>query len=107
MIAIGKKWEPGTIDITRTSILGNPFYLKNIHDNDQRNLVCDKYHAWFKQKLRETDSDFVKELFRLFKLAKSQDIILGCYCAPKRCHGETIKKFLEQMLDGTFNYEKF
>ena len=31
-------------------------------------------------------------------LIKEHDICLACWCAPKRCHAETIKKFIEKYL---------
>ena len=107
MVKIGKRWEPGSIDISRTSPLGNPFYLSDPNDDYLRNMVCDQYHHWFKHKIKDSNSDIMQELLRIYKITKTQDVILGCYCAPKRCHGETIKKFLDQMLDGTFCYEDF
>ena len=37
------------IKIDRSSILGNPFYMKN---KTERNLICDKYQEYFENKVR-------------------------------------------------------
>lgn len=97
------------VRVDRTSILGNPFYM---NDESQRNNVCDEYQAYFDaivtnhwKQLRDFGvsskerEDFMNELRRLYKLAKQYGKLrLFCWCAPKRCHAETIKKFLEKYI---------
>lgn len=109
MIIVGKKWDKGAVDITRGfSPLGNPFHLTNAKDFHERHLVCDQYEEWFKRQLRQSkQSPFFQELVRLYKLSKQGDLILGCYCAPRRCHCDTIKRFLDLMNDGIFCLEDF
>lgn len=109
MIIVGKKWDKNAIDITRGfSPLGNPFHLTNAKDFHERNLVCDQYEDWFKQQLKQPKhSPFIQELVRLYKLSKQGDLVLGCYCTPRRCHGDTIKRFLDQITNGTFRLKDF
>ena len=95
MIVVGKKWDKDAIYIGRGSPLGNPFVM---HTEEDRNVVCDKYEEWFNKQVQEGNACVLKELRRIYLLAKRQDIVLGCYCSPKRCHGETIKKFLDKYL---------
>ena len=95
MITVGKKWDKDAIYIGRGSPLGNPFVM---HTEEDRNVVCDKYEEWFNKQVQEGNTHILKELRRIYLLAKIQDIVLGCYCSPKRCHGETIKKFLDKYL---------
>ena len=84
------------IRVDRTSVLGNPFYM---HTEAERDKVCNEYEAYFNKKVTEkTDIAFMNELRRIYKLAKEHDICLACWCAPKRCHAETIKKFIEKYL---------
>lgn len=98
MITVGHKWDRGAIDVTRKgSPLGNPFVLLDAKDDITRNEVCDLYEQWFLEQLR-TNKLFLKELKRLYKLAQTQDIVLGCFCAPRRCHADTIKAFLDKSL---------
>lgn len=81
----------------RPSVLGNPF---SIHGSITRDYVCDLYEKWLSKKIEEKDSDIIDELTRLYKLyEKEKELTLLCFCAPLRCHCETIKKVLE---DGLF-----
>tara|TARA_R100000541_G_scaffold28346_1_gene37656 strand:+ start:10710 stop:11000 length:291 start_codon:yes stop_codon:yes gene_type:complete len=92
MIKVGKRWDNGAEYVGRGSPLGNPFVMKN---ESERNTVCAQYDGWFHAKVRNNDPIIMAELIRLDKIHKSTgNLILGCYCAPKLCHGETIKSFL-------------
>ena len=95
MITVGKRTDANAQYIGRGSPLGNPFRMNGETDRDR---VCDRYETWFTQKVKERDVRVMNELRRLYRLAQLGDLVLGCYCAPKRCHGETIKRFLEQFL---------
>jgi hypothetical protein len=74
------------------SPLGNPFQMFN---EGMRDEVCNKYEQWFKDNLNTRG---VKaELSRLLALyAHYGKLDLYCWCHPKKCHGETIKAWLEQ-----------
>jgi len=108
MIKIVNKYkEPNHIYCGRGSALGNPYPITKLASRD---LVCDKYITWFYE---HVDSDNFLSLIKsdevlnpqmtmlrtLFKEVKKRDINLGCFCAPKRCHCETIKEFLELQLN--------
>ena len=95
MIRVGRKDERGAEYIGRGSPLGNPFRMNGEADRDR---VCDLYEKWFAERVSANDARVLVELRRLYLIAKQGDLVLGCYCAPKRCHGETIKRFLEQFL---------
>lgn len=43
----------------------------------------------------ENDEIFKKDMFDLLEIAKVKDIDLLCFCAPCRCHTETIKRWLD------------
>ena len=80
------------IKIDRSSVLGNPFYMHNENDRD---LVCDKYEAYFYKKINEgTDTAFIEELDRIYIIASCHNVTLLCWCYPLRCHGETIKEYI-------------
>ena len=86
-------------DCTRRGPLGNPFVMWEEKD---RNKVCDQYESWFqKQIVEDTNPEFVEQLEQLVKNAKgaSGDIELMCWCVPKRCHCETIKKYIERRIN--------
>ena len=93
------------VRVDRTSVLGNPFRMASESDRDR---VCNEYEAYFFDMIRRSKKSglsnikakvFVQELRRLYKLAKTHGKLdLFCWCAPKRCHAETIKQFLELYL---------
>lgn len=94
------KNNPDSEYIGRGNILGNRFVIT---PTQTRDMVCDLYEKDFYERLRTDDghygnnSDFVNELRRLFKKGKEQGYLkLGCFCAPLRCHGTTIKSFFDQ-----------
>lgn len=96
--------------VDRRTPVGNPFHMRS---ESERNIVCDKYEEWFKYLLtKEYNPIFMQYLDRIYQTSKSNNIALGCWCAPKRCHAETIKKFLEydtnieKFLKGTDSYER-
>lgn len=95
VIRVGLKWDKNAIYIGRGSPLGNIFVMK---DELERDMVCDNYEVWFNEKVKQNDPVVMRELRRLYKLAKQGDVVLGCYCSPKRCHGDTIKKFLDRYI---------
>lgn len=66
--------------IGRGSKWGNPFVMRNKSESE-RNRVCDAYEAWFMNQPELVNS--VHEL---------KGKVLGCYCKPKRCHGDFLAK---------------
>jgi hypothetical protein len=90
-----KPHYPFEVKVCRgVSILGNPFPLNHESERDE---VCDKYEKWFNQNL-ETLQPALRRLLSIYD--KYERLRLFCFCAPKRCHAETIKKWLED------NYNK-
>jgi len=94
MIAIknlkaGKPKNPWDVKVDRSSSLGNPFYMGS---ESQRDEVCDKYVTWFES---NKSPAFHLELKRLRELyVEHGQLNLFCWCAPKRCHAETIRQYL-------------
>jgi len=89
---------PSSIDeklivyVGRPSVLGNPFEMKGESDRD---YVCDEYEEWFLFKRATGDNAVCDELERLRGLYEEHGhLILTCWCAPKRCHAETIRNWL-------------
>lgn len=88
------EWQ---VKVDRSSVLGNPFYMA---DESKRDEVCDKYAVYFKNKISLEDNAFMTELRRLYRIAKRYGKLeLFCWCAPKRCHAETIREFLNKYLN--------
>lgn len=91
MIRVGRKSDPGSQYIGRGSPLGNPFIIGTHGDRDE---VCDKYDIYIREQLQRKNPIIVAEFKRLVRIASQGDLLLGCFCAPKRCHGDTIKRLL-------------
>ncbi len=81
-----------TIYVGRGSPLGNPFYMNNQHMRDE---VCDKYILYIKDQINCNNRTIIDELVRIHQIAETQPVHLQCFCAPRRCHADTIKKILE------------
>jgi len=92
------KNTPNTIFCGRGSPLGNPFPINTFQGRDD---VCELYIDWFNLNLRHPENiqGFHKQLHTIEAMARKHPIIhLECYCAPKRCHCETIKKYIEDKI---------
>jgi hypothetical protein len=89
--------------IARPNILGNPFSHKKSKFNctivQNRELSIQNYEEWFKFKILDKDEKFLNELKKLIDFYyKNENINLVCWCYPKKCHGEIIKKYIEGTL---------
>jgi len=73
--------------IDRRSDFGNPFRMKKDGGDYTREGCIDAYREWFHS---EDQAD-------LRRRAKEElaGKTLGCWCAPKPCHGDVIVDFLE------------
>lgn len=99
-VYIGNKRSPrkkGCIPVYvgRGSPLGNPYIMAN-NSEKERNAVCDEYEAYLPYQLKDKLSpQYVAMQALRKKLALGHSLELICYCAPKRCHAETIKALLK------------
>ena len=74
------------------SVLANPENLKSEAD---RNANIARYAIWLKDKMK-SDTPQKREVLRLKTLWKtSGELTLICWCAPRACHAEVIKRFIE------------
>ena len=105
-ITVGRHNEPGAVYIGRAmprmrkkaSPLANPYSMADKSDTE-RNRVCDEYTAWLDAEIDSGNSAVIAELERLAALAQQTgNLKLGCFCAPKRCHGDAIKRKLVQLI---------
>ena len=93
MITIGNQRHGARgIYVGRPSPLGNPFVLRS---ETERATVIRAYARWLSEQLRDEGSPASRELARLVRLARTQDICLVCWCAPKACHAAVIKRLIE------------
>jgi hypothetical protein len=85
--------------IDRSTSLGNPFVMAN-YSQAERNRVCDSYEQWLPPKLLQKGAELTQfqQLLAIARNPEVQTLELICHCAPKRCHGDTIKRLLEGRL---------
>ncbi len=96
------KLNPGEVlvKVDRSSILGNPFKMNN-YLQEERDRVCDEYDQYFYNQI-DTDINFSNEIGDLCTADfEHGNLVLGCWCYPKRCHAETILNYI--MHDPTKN----
>lgn len=78
--------------IDRTTRFGNPFHLEEDGGEYTREESVQKYREWFKEKIRD-DPEFRGAVEDL------QGDTLGCWCKPKKCHGDVILEYLRGQMD--------
>ena len=69
--------------IGRPSVWGNPWMALNAKDRD---AVCDMYEEYLSR-----NPELVRQIK---KFLKGRDLV--CFCAPKRCHGDTILRIANE-----------
>lgn len=86
----------GCVYIGRPSVLGNPFPM---HREHERHEVCEQYDKWFKDQLKLQTYAVMQELERLTAKAIADGFMkLRCFCAPRACHGDTLRDYLIEQL---------
>ncbi len=78
--------EPYDVYIGRPSKWGNPF---SIGKDGNRKQVIEKFRRWI-----YTSND-AKELRK--QLPELEGKVLGCWCAPKSCHGDVYVEILNNL----------
>lgn len=86
------------IYIGRGSPLGNPFRLKSAGGEFERDESVAMYEEHLRRLVAERDPAVCAELNRLYRIARDGDLDLVCFCAPLACHGDVVKKILEEKL---------
>jgi hypothetical protein len=81
----------------RKTVYGNPYFMDGEWERDS---VCDDYDRYFIIRMG-SDPTFRAEIDRLVEIYKQYGKLnLFCWCVPRRCHVETIKKYIERVLKG-------
>jgi len=89
-IRIEKPTNPWDVRVYRGySKLANPYYMSS---ENKRDYVCDQYILWFNKNLDKLRPELTKLVQTYMTYGKLR---LFCWCAPKRCHAETVKEWVE------------
>ncbi|GHV03433.1 hypothetical protein FACS1894211_16130 [Clostridia bacterium] len=77
--------------VDRSGVLGNPFTMKSGSDREK---VCAEYERYFYEQIKTGGAfrDAVDGLRTAWKTYGRLN--LYCWCAPKKCHAETIRNYL-------------
>ena len=76
------KREPYDVYIGRPSKWGNPFLIGK---DGTREEVIAKYESWIRE-----------QGLLMLEIGELEGKILGCWCAPKPCHGDILLKLLQE-----------
>ena len=71
--------------VDRLTKFGNPFPMDGERNRD---LVCDRFEEWIARPEQAALVQAIKAELR------GKD--LACWCAPKRCHAETIRRIANE-----------
>lgn len=88
--------------IGRPSILSNPYTHKKYTKYakilvNSRDESISSYEQYFNENIR--NEEFRNEITKILELYKKHNKLnLVCFCKPKSCHGDFIKKYLENKL---------
>lgn len=74
------------------SPLGNPYKLRFECD---RPKILARYEYWLRERLK-SDTPQRREIERLAD--HSENLVLLCWCAPEKCHGDVVKRIIEETL---------
>jgi hypothetical protein len=81
------------IYIGRGSIFGNPFPVTLGRERCIKMYKEDRF-----DRMMSKDCPFRDAVLDLVRRARLGDIRLECYCAPLECHGDIIKKYIDEHL---------
>lgn len=87
--------------IGRGSPLGNPFPIGEKYTRQQ---AIAKYAVWLRQQIDDGNLTVLTELNRLGNKAIDENrLTLQCFCYPKPCHGDVIKRIISKAIQ---NYKE-
>jgi hypothetical protein len=94
MVFITSKINDCDFRADRKTPLGNPFKM---YSENQRDEVCDKFQNYFEEQIQSGNPVIIEQLKEIKKQALQSNkpyFKIGCHCAPKKCHVDTICYFL-------------
>lgn len=79
--------NPNTVYVYcgRPSRLGNPYVVGRDGNRDEVIRKCWNDQRWLRS---------VQEFLDWLRTTNAENVILGCWCAPKRCHTEYIARLV-------------
>ena len=85
--------------VDRATVLGNPFVMSATQSRDQ---VCDLYITHLGESYRNIGSPIHNAINALVtRYDNGEKLVLGCWCAPERCHAESIRDLIYSLCEQT------
>lgn len=103
------KKEPHDLMVDRTTKWGNPFHIDHIITEADADVLQDQSLVG-QQVTRDSCIALYKNYLKnnpelMESLSELDGKVLGCWCKPKRCHGDTIVEvWLEERNKKLFEY---
>ena len=100
---VNSRVERYDVYIGRPSKWGNPFKLINADDDQERAEVLDEYRVWLWNEIR-------RGRWTVRELSELADRRLGCFCAPKPCHGDALLRaaqFAQTVEAASLSFEQY
>lgn len=95
--SVGRKSSGAGAGCTPAHALGNPFGVKP-NGPYTRDESISRYAAWLEQKIAERDKGVCAALNEIWRAAQQGEVELECFCAPKACHGDIVKRTVQEKL---------
>ncbi len=92
------------IYIGRGSALGNPYTSIKGRDTlaqfvvDSRKESIECFRKYLLDCIEKKEEKVCNLLNQIYTLALEGEVYLSCYCKPKSCHGDVIKKIIEDKI---------
>lgn len=82
--------------IGRGSPLGNPWPITKTASRD---AVCDQFDEYLREMIQKGDKRICDALNEIAHAVQTYDQVeLVCFCAPRRCHGNSIRNTINKAL---------
>ena len=91
--------------IGRGSILGNPYTSIQNRQTKAEYIVSSReesinlFDKYIQELIENKDKDVCDFLNEIYKKAIKDDVYLACYCKPKPCHGDIIKRIIDSKFE--------
>lgn len=95
--SVGRKSSGSGPGCKPAHALGNPFGVKP-HGPYTREESIAKYEVWLEAKILRHDNAVCGALNTIWKAAQQGRVELECFCVPKACHGDVVKRLIEEKL---------
>lgn len=76
--------------------LANPFKVKP-YGPYERGETVELFEAYLREKIAAKEPVVCRALNTLWLTAKEQEVELECFCKPHGCHGDVIKRIIEEV----------